>query len=235
MSQADDPGQLRILVLGTGTGVGKTFVTSALVAANPRAVGLKPIESGVTDLDRDAGPDGESIRGSGFVVPRAPYLFAEPISPHLAAARAGAVIELAVLDRWIDSVRTVDGARPSALVVESAGGAFSPIGPGLYNADLIEACGFTHTILVAPNRLGVLHDTVATLRALGSERAPSCVLLNDSTPPDRHDPARGLNLDALKVELQALAPSSALVAFPWSGTAVAAAEVWRVIGGGSFT
>lgn len=225
----DHARQLRVLVLGTGTGIGKTFVTRALVGANPLAVGLKPIESGVVDISRDAGQDGESIQGRGFVVPRAPYLFAEPISPHLAAARAGVSIELAVVARWVDDVRTAAGARPSVVVVESAGGAFSPLGAGLYNADLLDACGFTHSILVTPNRLGVLHDVLATLRALGTARSPSCVVLNDSSPPDDADQARQLNFGALEVEVRTIAPNSVVMAFPWKGTSAAAAELWRIL------
>lgn len=224
--------QLRVLVLGTGTGVGKTVVSAALVRANPRAVGLKPIESGVSDGERAVGlgADGAAIQGPGFAVPPVPYLFAEPISPHLAAARTGARIDMAVVAAWVDSVRSVSGKVPEVVVVESAGGAFSPVGPSLYNADMIEACDFDHFVLVAPNRLGVLHDVVATLLALGRNlRFPVCVLLNDVAPPDA-DPARELNLAAVVAEVEVLSPSSIVLAVRWSEPDRAASAFWRLVG-----
>ena len=48
----------------------------------------------------------------------------------------------------------------SPLVVELAGGLFSPLAPQLTNAEVIAALAPTFTFLVAPDRLGVLHDIV---------------------------------------------------------------------------
>jgi len=81
---------VRIVVAGTGTGVGKTHVAVALVTAMRGAgqaiVGLKPIESGLAGIEGAA--DGERLasasttpvsRETGGGPP--PYRFLAPLSP----------------------------------------------------------------------------------------------------------------------------------------------------------
>jgi len=48
-------------------------------------------------------------------------------------------------------------------VVETAGGLFSPLDRGLTNFDLVRALRPAKVLLVAPDRLGVLHDVTTTL------------------------------------------------------------------------
>src|SRR5690349_2504020 len=96
----------RLVVVGTGTGVGKTWVTAALARALTaralKVVALKPIETGVdgetpdTDFRRLAA-------ASSFPVERQPYRFVPPISPHLAARRAERVIELEQILRYVQT------------------------------------------------------------------------------------------------------------------------------------
>lgn len=161
-----------VVVTGTGTGIGKTHFTAALVATwanalreagRPAAVaGIKPVESGVP---RGAdGPDGTTLgRMSTFHVKRfpAPYLLARSVSPHLAARDEGVAIDL---DRVVQFVASVRNAA-DAVALELPGGLFSPLSPTTTNADLVLALSPSATLLVAPDRLGVLHDVAATTRA----------------------------------------------------------------------
>ncbi|HXS19370.1 MAG TPA: dethiobiotin synthase, partial [Polyangiaceae bacterium] len=88
-------GPRRIVVLGTGTDVGKTYVAArlceALRARGTRVLGLKPIESGFTDEHTG---DAAALRAAAGLGARPLYGFVEPIGPHLAARRANTVIEL---------------------------------------------------------------------------------------------------------------------------------------------
>jgi dethiobiotin synthetase len=160
----------RILIVGTGTEIGKTR-TTALLALGARlsgedVVALKPIESGVRDMEST----------DSFLLARACgrersalYTFDPPVSPHRAAREAGCSIDPSAVARWVS-----DHARTWTLV-ESAGGLFSPLGPGRCNADLIGGLECSGVVLVAPGRLGVLHDVTAALlaaRAFGMETAP---------------------------------------------------------------
>jgi dethiobiotin synthetase len=80
-------------------------------------------------------------------------------------------------------------------LVETAGAVFSPINRDQTNFDLALALEPSIWILVAPDRLGVLHDlttTLSTMRARG--RAPNLVVLSQ---PDPFDTSVGTNADEL--------------------------------------
>jgi dethiobiotin synthetase len=233
---------LRVLVLGTGTGIGKTFFTRSLVSAHRGSVGLKPIESGVTHTEERAGlgADGAAIQGLGFVVPPVPYLFRDPVSPHLAARRAHQSIDPGQINEWLGRVQSSSGMGSTVLVVESAGGAFSPLDVDLFNADLITRCQFDRVVLVAPNRLGVLHDVASTILALTHRvnRQPDCVVLNDTSPQDVADLARTSNLEEIQVVLHAVAPNCRAFAVPWSiqpSPVELMNPIWELLLGGCFT
>ncbi len=156
-----------VLVTGTGTEIGKTVVACGLVAAWARRglaiAGIKPIESGQTQTGELGGDVGELGRVSTFHVTRfrAPYLLIDPVSPHLAARREGRTIEADVVLRWVAAIRQ----EADGVVVELPGGLFSPLSDDLTNADLVEQLAPSRIVLVAPDRLGVIHDVVATARA----------------------------------------------------------------------
>jgi dethiobiotin synthetase len=184
----------RIVVVGTGTNVGKTHLAVALVSYLTRSsdsvCGLKPIESGVP-----AGRIGSDARdladASVFHVKHPqPYAFPDPVSPHLAARRMGVAVDLARVTAWVDD-------HPADwVVVETAGALLSPIAPGLTNLDLAKALQPDTWLLVAVDRLGVLHDVAAcvlALRAHGVAEPPLVVLQK----PDVTDGSTGTNADEL--------------------------------------
>ena len=162
-----------LVVTGTGTEIGKTHVAAALLVAwarrlaevghpAPQVLGLKPVESGVSD---ELGDDGRTLEQlSTFHVKRfpAPYLFKRAVSPHLAARNEGRTVELRVILEHVESARA---ARLDGIVLELAGGLFSPLAPSLSNADVARALHPDAVVLVAPDRLGVLHELGATTRA----------------------------------------------------------------------
>ena len=202
-----------VVVTGTGTGIGKTHVSGALVLAwshqlvaagftDAKVAGLKPVESGVSA--GQGGADGSTLeRLSTFHVKQfpPPYLLARPVSPHLAARDEGTTVELSVLRRYVAEIR--DGA--DAVVVELPGGLFSPLAGGLSNADVVRDLAADVVLLVAPDRLGVLHDVAAATRAA----AASGVVLTGIVlvAPESADASTGTNAAelALVTELPVLA------------------------------
>ena len=161
-----------LVVSGTGTGIGKTHATAALLAAwsrvllqhgvaEPRVAGLKPVESGAVP----GGPsDALTLEhASTFHVKRfpPPYMLARPVSPHLAAADEGRTLELGVIVSYVEGVRHLT----HGVAVELPGGLFTPLAPELSNADVAVALRPDAVLLVAPDRLGVLHDVGAATRA----------------------------------------------------------------------
>jgi dethiobiotin synthetase len=177
-----------VVITGTGTSIGKTHLAEALVLAwtrTARVVGLKPIESGVGD---GAVTDAARLRAvSSFHVKRSGYTLSAPLSPHLAARDEGIEISADVIVELVEEARQ----QADGIVVELAGGLFTPIADGLCNADLAIALAADTALLVAPDRLGVLHDVAAAMRAVGttSLRIDGVVLV----APDRRDASTGRN------------------------------------------
>jgi dethiobiotin synthetase len=134
-----------VYIAGTGTDVGKTHVTAALARASGLPAWKPVVSGGLEDVER--------------LGARAPLVaLGEPISPHLAARREGVTLSARAI---VDATR----ARVS-VIVESAGGLYSPLSDTETNADVARLLGErTKLVLVAPDRLGVLHDVGACARA----------------------------------------------------------------------
>lgn len=143
-------------VTGTDTGVGKTLV-SALLCAALEGVYWKPIQTGAAeDSDRRTVME---LAGLGVerTLPEC-YVFDPPVSPHLAAERAGATIDLA-------TIRRPAGKLPGPLIVEGAGGVMVPVNGTEFVLDLMRRLALP-VVLVARSALGTINHSVLTLRAL---------------------------------------------------------------------
>lgn len=215
----------RWVVLGSGTDVGKTFVAAGLVRAiaglGRTVAGLKPIETGVT---AGAQSDAATLQQSSFHVkhpcPHPLYGFRDPVTPALAARSAGVTIDPGAIERWIDGVQPTEGNAAPVLVIETAGGVFSPLGPRLTNFDLARRLDPALWLLVAPDRLGVLHDVISSVRAMrAAARPPDCIVLSApaegdaSTGTNRAElEAYGLGIPVLSVPRNSTAPLDGLLA-----------------------
>jgi len=147
-------------VTGTDTGVGKTVV-SALLCAALDAIYWKPIQTGTRE-----GTDRTTVMRLAEL-PRArtvdeAYRFAPPVSPHLAARRAGIRIDL----RTIKMPRIAPSAN---LIAEGAGGALVPINDTQLTTDLMRHLGLP-VVLVARTTLGTINHTLLSLAALRAAR-----------------------------------------------------------------
>ena len=161
-----------IFVAGTDTGVGKTLVSAALVAAGRgrglTTVGMKPVASGCATTEvglRNA--DAELLRAAAGGVPDYnrvnPYAFASAIAPHLAARDAGVRIELEPIVDAYESLRREFGA----VVVEGIGGWRVPLGHVLTTEHLAKALDLP-VVLVVGMRLGCLNHALLTADAIRS-------------------------------------------------------------------
>jgi dethiobiotin synthetase len=119
-----------IFVTGTDTGVGKTVAASALLRALAaegwRAVGMKPVASGLAAgeaVPEDVVAHAEAANVIAPLDARNPYRFAPPIAPHVAAREAGVRIELTAIAAAYGELAAV----ADAIVVEGAGGPLVPL------------------------------------------------------------------------------------------------------------
>lgn len=161
---------LSLFVTGTDTGVGKTLVSAGLLHAlaryHPRVVGMKPIAAGTVCVDgMDSNEDVVALRAaSTCAVPPEldnPVLLPDPVSPHIAAARAGVRIDIGHL---VACHRAL-ALRADAVVVEGAGGFHVPLSATETGADLAEALGLP-VLLVVGLRLGCLNHALLTAEAI---------------------------------------------------------------------
>ena len=147
-------------VLGTDTGVGKTFVSAAIAKAwateGPVSY-RKPFQTGVADLG-DPGSDASAVRGAGISVESSVILRA-PLSPLAAAEQEGARIDLDEVRAWCR--RPVEGR----VLLEGVGGLMVPLTGEkhflAWASDLAIPC-----VLVARGGLGTLNHTLLSAEAL---------------------------------------------------------------------
>jgi len=209
-------GRARVMVVtGTGTEIGKTHASEALLRAvampGRRVAGLKPVETGVvpgvlTDAARLAAVSTFHVKPSAHPTPdAAPYTFAQPISPHLAAREAGApAIRVEAIRDYVARA-AADG---DVILVELAGGLFSPISDTAFNADVAACLAPDVTVLVAPDRLGVLHDVFGTVRAASTVPLRiDAILLSAPESPDASTGRNG-------PEIRRLAPQAPVFELP---------------------
>ena len=179
----------RFVVLGVGTNIGKTWVASALARSAPpgTCLALKPIETGVS-AEHAAGDAELLSQAAGHPLIPPLYALRQPVTPWLAAELEHRIIDVAGIPPWVATLATQPQRttlRATTCIVETAGGAFSPLSPGATNVELARSLEPAEWILVAPNRLGVLHDVRATLEAMRAvARLPDLLLLNDCCPDD---------------------------------------------------
>jgi dethiobiotin synthetase len=150
----------RFFITGTDTGVGKTVV-SALLCAALDAYYWKPIQTGTRQ-----GTDSHTVARLAEL-PRAKilpesYRFGPPVSPHLAAQKAGVRIDFGAIRLPAIGVK-------ENLIVEGAGGAFVPINDTQLMTDLMKHLGL-RVLLVARTTLGTINHTLLSLAALRTAR-----------------------------------------------------------------
>jgi dethiobiotin synthetase len=157
-------------VTGTDTGVGKTLVSAGLLHAlaprHRRVVGMKPVAAGVVPWGEDwASEDAIALRSASTlaVAPELdnPVLLLDPLSPHIAAARAGVRIDIAAIVRSYQAL----AAQADAVVVEGAGGFHVPLSDTETGADLAQALALP-VVLVVGLRLGCLNHALLTAEAI---------------------------------------------------------------------
>jgi dethiobiotin synthetase len=153
-------------VTGTDTGVGKTVLAAAIVAAlrasGVRVAAHKPVVTGLDEPEPGRPADHELLGAAARMAPEAvaPLRFGPAVSPHLAAQLAGTAIEP---DAVVARARAAaDGAE--AVVVEGVGGLLVPIAAGFAVRDLAAALGLPVVVAARPG-LGTISHTLLTIEA----------------------------------------------------------------------
>jgi dethiobiotin synthetase len=157
-----------LFVTGTDTGVGKTVLSAALVAAIAAAGepvrAYKPIVTGLDEPPGALPADHELLAQMADMTPEqvAPRRYGPAVSPHLATSMAGEAVDPAAL---IAQAQTL--AQAGTLIVEGVGGLLVPLSEDFTVRDLAAALSLPLLIAARPG-LGTINHTLLTLQAARS-------------------------------------------------------------------
>ena len=213
----------RYFVTATGTELGKTFTSAALLHGARQAglavAALKPVASGIDDDNlADSDPAvllaAQEIPCDWAAVERiCPWHFRAPLSPDMAAAREGRGVPFDDLLRFCRA--TLDGPAGFALV-EGVGGVMAPIDARHTVLDWVAALEIP-ALLVAGTYLGTISHTLTALAVLAGRGVPVAALILSQSPDSPVPPAE------TAAAIARFAPDLPILHVP----RLAGAEAWR--------
>jgi len=176
-----------VFVTGTGTDVGKTFVTAALVRhqrdAGRPVDAFKPVMSGFDPANVANSDAGILLTALGrTATPQeidriAPWRFVAPLSPDLAAEAEGRSIDFGKL---VDFSRVV-AYGPGTVFIEGVGGIMVPLDQTHTVLDWMSALRIP-VLLVAGSYLGTISHTLTALHVLAQRNLDIAgVVVSEST------------------------------------------------------
>ncbi len=159
-----------LFVTATDTGVGKTILSAALLAAlsatGETVRAFKPVVTGLDDEAEieargDWPPDHELLALAAGMAPEdvTPLRYGPAVSPHLAAQLAGEQIDPAAV---LVAARAHEGA--GTLIVEGVGGLLTPLADDYSVCDLAVVLDLPVVIAARPG-LGTINHTLLTIHA----------------------------------------------------------------------
>ena len=220
-----------IFIAGTGTDVGKTYVTAGLLrslrAGGVATRALKPALSGF-DPARAAESDAGVLRNAlgrstsaAEIDAISPFRFAAPLAPDAAARREGRTLALADI---LPVCRAALAEPGGPLLIEGVGGVMSPIARDATGLDLARALGLP-VLLVAGTYLGAIsHALTAVVAIRAAGLAIKAIVVNESATDSVGIPD---TLDALA----RFATEIALISIGRDASAADFAAIARALGG----
>jgi dethiobiotin synthetase len=177
-----------IFITATGTDIGKTFVTAGLIrhwrGAGRTVEALKPVATGYDPANAAASDPGVLLTALGRpVTPNeieriAPWRFAAPMSPDMAAQRENRAIDF---DALVNFSRDAMSGAKDTLLIEGIGGVMVPLNDQHTVLDWIAALNIP-VVLVTGSYLGSLSHTLTAIDALRRRDLVIKVLVINETP-----------------------------------------------------
>lgn len=200
-------------VAGTDTEVGKTYVTTAVLASAAarglKTAAVKPVASGCV-ITPDGLRNEDALALQEAMTMDLPYQQVNPvalepaIAPHIAAAEAGRVLNVA---RLAGVCRGVMSAGADLVLIEGAGGWRTPLGPRSFLSQLPWELG-TPVILVVGMQLGCINHALLTAEAIRRDGLPLAGWVANFAHEDMARPQENL------ATLQSLLPAPLLGTLP---------------------
>jgi len=182
----------KIFVTGTGTDIGKTYVTALIVkklrGAGVRAAYYKAAVSGNRRRSDGTLAPGDALQvkeTAGLEQPlesMCPYVYERAFSPHLAAAIEGRQVQMNVVKNGFEAL----ARKYDYITMEGSGGIICPIARTgakvLLLEDIVRELDMS-CLIVADAGLGTINSTVLTVSYLRSRHIPvKGIILNHFHP-----------------------------------------------------
>lgn len=198
-------------ITGTDTNVGKTWATVALMRyfknRGKSVAGMKPVASGCVMQDgqlknEDALliQENASVRIDYDLIN--PYAYERPVSPHIAGVNNPVKLEL--LAAKFEQLKTL----ADIVVIEGAGGWYTPLNDREANSDLAEALALP-VIMVVAIRLGCINHARLTYQAIKQSGVNCAGWIAVCTDPDL------LNRDQVILTIKATLDTPLLGVLPY--------------------
>jgi dethiobiotin synthase len=167
-----------VFISGTGTDVGKTFISSLLMAgAHARHLPLryfKPVQTGA-DSDTDTVLAHSGCDASSVIPPL--ISLSLPAAPYRAALAQGEAIDIPGL---LENLKALPNG---SYIIEGAGGLMVPITENFMMRDLVKAVRLP-LVIVASTQLGTINHTLLTIESAQKAEIPIAGVILSGT----HDP-----------------------------------------------
>ncbi|QDT45422.1 ATP-dependent dethiobiotin synthetase BioD 1 [Gimesia alba] len=208
-----------LMIVGTDTGVGKTYISSAiarqLTSEGIRTGAYKPACSGSLTAEQTGEQYWEDVTllteaiGGTFPAERiCPQTFHAPLAPPVAAEKEGKLVYEALLRQgalwWQDQV--------DFLVVEGVGGILCPLSEHLLVVDFAAALNFP-ILIVARAGLGTINHSLLTIEVLQNRGFSIAGLILNDVDPELSDESRTSN--AAQIQQWTTVPVLSFVPFDW--------------------
>jgi dethiobiotin synthetase len=203
-----------VFVTGTGTDVGKTFVTASLIGhyrATGRGVGaVKPVVSGFDPATASASDPGVLLGALGRpatapeIERMSPWRYAEPVSPDIAGKHEGRPVDF---QKLVAFCRDAAAATAGTLFIEGVGGIMVPLDESHTVLDWMSALRCP-VLVVAGSYLGTISHTLTALHVLAQRNLDiAAIVVSESEKP-------GATLDATVATITRFADSIEVIGLP---------------------
>ncbi|HUO55120.1 MAG TPA: dethiobiotin synthase [Rhodoblastus sp.] len=180
----------RYFITSTGTGIGKTYVTSTLIrlarSKNMKVAAYKPVISGF-DKTEIVGSDTWQILAAlgeapteANVVRVSPWRFLAPLAPNMAAGAEGRALDCEALFSFsrkvLDQVDEASSQPSDLVLIEGVGGVMVPLDDERTVLDWIVAVG-APVVLVVGDYLGTISHTLTAVEVLKMRGVPIAAIV----------------------------------------------------------
>ena len=203
-----------VFITATGTDIGKTFVARGLIrelrAQGRKVEALKPVVSGFEPLEAKGSDPGILLAAVGRDVTDdeiariAPWRFAAPLAPHMAARREGRTIDFADV---VAFMRQAIAKRSDVLIIEGVGGIMVPLDDTHTVLDVMGEVRLP-LLVVAGTYLGTISHTLSALDVLDRRGLDIAALVVSETA------GSPVALDDTIASIVQFAPSLAVIGIP---------------------